>query len=56
VPSAIVGVRRLDHLDILKRSAELELDQETMERLDQIFNINRGRPLQPGPAPEAYSW
>jgi aryl-alcohol dehydrogenase-like predicted oxidoreductase len=56
VSSAIVGVRRLEHLDGMERAAGLHLDRETMERLDQIFNINRGRPLQPGPAPEAYAW
>jgi aryl-alcohol dehydrogenase-like predicted oxidoreductase len=56
VSSAIVGIRRLEHLDGMERAAELRLDRETMERLDQIFNINRGRPLQPGPAPEAYAW
>ena len=56
VSSAIVGIRRLEHLDGVERAAELHLDRETMERLDQIFNINRGRPLQPGPAPEAYAW
>jgi aryl-alcohol dehydrogenase-like predicted oxidoreductase len=56
VPSAIVGVRTVEHLDGVERAAELALDQETMERLEQIFDINRGRPLQPGPAPEAYAW
>jgi aryl-alcohol dehydrogenase-like predicted oxidoreductase len=56
VSSAIVGIRRLEHLDGIERAAELELDEETMARLDDIFNINRGRPLGPGPAPEAYAW
>jgi aryl-alcohol dehydrogenase-like predicted oxidoreductase len=56
VSSAIVGVRTLEHLEGLERAAELELDEDVMERLDQIFNINHGRPLQPGEAPEAYSW
>jgi aryl-alcohol dehydrogenase-like predicted oxidoreductase len=56
VSSAIVGVRTLEHLEGLGRAAELELDAEVMERLDQIFNINRGRPLRPGPAPHAYAW
>ena len=54
--SAIVGVRCLEHLDGLERAAALQLDEETMARLDEIFDINRGRPLQPGPAPEAYAW
>ncbi len=56
VSSAIVGVRTLAHLEGLARAAELELEPSTMKRLDEIFNINRGRPLQPGPAPEAYAW
>jgi aryl-alcohol dehydrogenase-like predicted oxidoreductase len=56
VVSPIVGVRTLEHLDGLDRAAELELDAETMTRLDDIFDINRGRALQKGPAPEAYSW
>lgn len=56
VSSAIVGVRRLEHLDGIERAVELQLEQQVMERLDEIFNINRGRPLQPGPAPKAYAW
>jgi aryl-alcohol dehydrogenase-like predicted oxidoreductase len=56
VHSAIVGIRTLEHLDGIERAAELKLDTETLARLDQIFNINRGRPLQTAPAPEAYSW
>jgi aryl-alcohol dehydrogenase-like predicted oxidoreductase len=54
--SAIVGVRRVDHLRGLDRAAALQLDQGVMDRLDDIFNINRGRPLQPGAAPKAYAW
>ena len=57
--STIVGIRTVAHLEGLEgleRAAELQLDEETMARLDQIFNINRGRPIQPGPAPEAYAW
>jgi aryl-alcohol dehydrogenase-like predicted oxidoreductase len=56
VSSAIVGVRTLEHLRGLERAAALELDAETMDRLDEIFDINRGRPLRSGPAPEAYAW
>ena len=56
VASAIVGVRKLEHLDGLARAAELTLDADVMARLEETFNINRGRPLRPGPAPEAYSW
>jgi aryl-alcohol dehydrogenase-like predicted oxidoreductase len=56
VSSAIAGVRTLEHLEGLDRAAELQLAQETLDRLDEIFNINLGRPLQPGEAPEAYAW
>lgn len=56
VTSAIVGVRTIAHLEGLDRASELELDAETLTRLDEIFSINRGRPLKPGPAPEAYAW
>jgi aryl-alcohol dehydrogenase-like predicted oxidoreductase len=56
VASPIVGIRKVEHLEGLDRAAELELSPETMKRLDSIFDINKGRPLQIGPSPEAYSW
>ncbi len=56
VSSAIVGIRRVEHLDGLERASELQLDPDVLERLDEIFNINRGRPLRPGEAPRAYAW
>jgi aryl-alcohol dehydrogenase-like predicted oxidoreductase len=56
VSSAIVGVRRLEHLGGLDRAAALHLSEETMARLNEIFGINHGRPLRSGPAPEAYAW
>jgi aryl-alcohol dehydrogenase-like predicted oxidoreductase len=56
VSSAIVGIRTVKHLDGLERAAELELDEETLEKLDIIFDINRGRALQKGEVPEAYAW
>ena len=56
VNSAIVGVRTVKHLDILERAAELKLEPEHLARLDQIFNINHGRPLKSGEAPEAFAW
>jgi aryl-alcohol dehydrogenase-like predicted oxidoreductase len=56
VTCALVGIRSLEHLEGLARAVELQLDADTMERLEQIFDINHGRPLQRGPAPEAYSW
>jgi aryl-alcohol dehydrogenase-like predicted oxidoreductase len=56
VSSAIVGPRTLAQLDGLDRAAELALAPEHMTRLDELFNINRGRPLQAGAAPEAFAW
>lgn len=56
VASAIVGIRTVEHLDGLERAAELQLSPETLARLDEIFNINKGRKLRSGGAPEAYSW
>jgi aryl-alcohol dehydrogenase-like predicted oxidoreductase len=56
VSCAIVGVRRVEHLEGLERAVELELDESTMTRLNELFDINKGRPLQPGPAPEAHAW
>jgi NDP-hexose C3-ketoreductase / dTDP-4-oxo-2-deoxy-alpha-D-pentos-2-ene 2,3-reductase len=56
VSSAIVGIRSVEHLDGVERAAELQLDPATMAQLNEIFDINHGRPLQPGEAPEAYAW
>ncbi|MBN1937258.1 MAG: aldo/keto reductase [Anaerolineae bacterium] len=56
VASAIVGARTLAHLEGLDRAVALCLDAAVMDRLNDIFDINRGRPLRPGPAPEAYAW
>jgi aryl-alcohol dehydrogenase-like predicted oxidoreductase len=54
--SSIVGIRTPQHLDGLQKASELKLDQAVMQRLGEIFNINRGKPLQPGAAPEAFAW
>jgi aryl-alcohol dehydrogenase-like predicted oxidoreductase len=56
VASPIVGVRTVEHLNGLDRAAELEFDSETLQRLDEIFDPNKGRPLRIGQAPEAYAW
>ncbi len=56
VSSSIAGIRQAGQLQGMERAAELELSPQTMQRLDEIFNINHGRPLRPGPAPEAYAW
>ena len=57
VCSSIVGIRKLSHLDDLERASELILDEETLKRLDKIFDTNKGRPIRTSmPAPEAYAW
>ena len=56
VPSVIVGIRTVEQLDGIARAAELELSADVLERLGEIFDINRGRPLRRGAAPEAYAW
>ena len=56
VSSSIVGIRTPQHLEGLQKASELKLDQETLQRIGEIFNINHGKPLQPGEAPEAFAW
>ena len=57
VDSPIVGVRTVAHLDGLDRATELQLGDDVLEQLDEIFDINKGRPLRVSrPAPEAYAW
>ena len=56
VTSAIVGVRKLEHLDGLDRAAALKLAADVLARLNVIFDINKGRPLMATTAPEAYAW
>jgi aryl-alcohol dehydrogenase-like predicted oxidoreductase len=57
VSSAIVGIRTLAHLDDMERASELDLDDETLKQLNEIFDTNKGRPIRTSkPAPEAYAW
>jgi aryl-alcohol dehydrogenase-like predicted oxidoreductase len=57
VSSAIVGIRKLSHLDDMERASELELDEEMLKKLNEIFDTNKGRPIRTSkPAPEAYAW
>ncbi len=56
VDSAIVGVRTVDQLTGLDRAAELSLDEAAMERLNTIFDINKGRKIGPGRSPFAHAW
>ena len=51
VDSAIVGVRTVEQLDGLDRAAELRLSPETIARLDEIFDINRGRKIRKASRP-----
>jgi aryl-alcohol dehydrogenase-like predicted oxidoreductase len=50
VTSPIIGPRTLAQLDGSMRALELELDQESLTKLDEIW------PGPGGPAPEAYAW
>jgi aryl-alcohol dehydrogenase-like predicted oxidoreductase len=57
VASAIVGPRTVGHLDGLDRAASLKLAPEHIEKLNEIFNINKGRQLRNNaPAPQAFAW
>jgi aryl-alcohol dehydrogenase-like predicted oxidoreductase len=57
VVSAIVGIRKVEHLEGILRAADLTLDDEVMGKLNDIFDINRGRPLRNNKqTPEAYAW
>jgi aryl-alcohol dehydrogenase-like predicted oxidoreductase len=56
VSSAIVGVRTVDQLAGLDRAAALSLDEAAMQRLDEIFDINKGRKIGRGRSPQAHAW
>ena len=56
VDSAIVGVRTVEQLEGLDRAGSLVLEPEVMARLDDLFDINRGRRIGKGASPEAHSW
>lgn len=57
ISSAIVGIRKLSHLDDLESASELVLNRETLQRLNELFDTNKGRPIRASkPAPEAYAW
>jgi hypothetical protein len=51
-----VGARTIHHLDGLEKASELQIDQNILKQLNEIFNINHGKALQPGEAPEAFAW
>ena len=57
VSSAIVGIRKVEHLEGVLKAAECRLDEETMDRLNDLFTITSSRPLRNNlPTPEAYAW
>jgi len=49
VTAPITGPRTTEHLETAVRAFELQLDEATLRRLDELFP-------GPGPAPEAYAW
>ena len=50
VTGPIIGPRTMEQLEAALRALEVELDQDVLDRLDEIF------PGPGGPAPEAYAW
>ena len=50
VTAPIIGPRNIEQLESAVRAAEISLDEETLEKLDEIF------PGPGGEAPEAYAW
>ena len=57
VDSAIVGIRKIEHLEGILRAGELELDPGIYERLCDIFDISVSRRLRNNKeTPEAYAW
>ncbi len=50
VTAPIIGPRTMEQLESAARAASLELDEETLKKLDEIF------PGPGGEAPMAYSW
>lgn len=50
VTAPIIGPRTMEQLESAVRATEIELDDETLQKLDAIF------PGPGGEAPEAYSW
>jgi NDP-hexose 2,3-enoyl reductase len=52
VTSPSIGPRTADQLDGSLRALSITLDQETLDRLDELFPpVGRG-----GPGPEAWAW
>ena len=52
----VVGIRTLKHLENIERAAALKLEPAALDKLDEIFDVNKGKRLKNKPAPEAYAW
>ncbi len=50
VTAPIIGPRTMEQLESAVRATEIELDEETLNKLDEIF------PGPGGEAPKAYAW
>lgn len=50
VTGPIIGPRTIQQLDDSLRALEIQLDEDTLKKLDELF------PGPGGPAPEAYAW
>jgi aryl-alcohol dehydrogenase-like predicted oxidoreductase len=50
VTAPIIGPRTMEQLESAVRATEIELDEETLKKLDEIF------PGPGGEAPQAYAW
>ncbi len=50
VTAPIIGPRTVEQLESAVRAAAIELDQDTLDKLDEIF------PGPGGEAPKAYAW
>ena len=50
ITAPIIGPRTLDQLDRSLRALDVQLDEQVLRRLDEVF------PGPGGPAPEAYAW
>ena len=50
VTAPIIGPRTMEQLESAVRAAAIKLDQETLDKLDEIF------PGPGGEAPQAYAW
>jgi aryl-alcohol dehydrogenase-like predicted oxidoreductase len=50
ITAPIIGPRTIEHLESAVRATEIVLDEEALQKLDEIF------PGPGGEAPKAYAW